>query len=62
MTIKGIEAAINAAKERVIRSKESICIVQIGNDEYVLWRESTIDALVLVYKQYKVITTVRMNK
>lgn len=58
MTIKGLQAAIDAAVERVLRTNMSICVVQIGKDEYVLWRESTIDSLILVYKHYKVIKTV----
>ena len=59
MTIQGITNAIELAKERVRRSNESICIVKIGNNEYVLWRENTIDSLIFVYKHYKVLLVIR---
>lgn len=58
MSIKGLNTAIKFGIERARRTKEPICIVQIGTDEYVLWRESTKDSIGLVYRYYKVIKVI----
>lgn len=61
MTIKGLDAAITSAIERARRTKQAICIVDIGNNEYVLWREVTLDSLPLLYKDYAVVKTIRIK-
>jgi len=57
LSIKGRLNAYRAAVDRANRMKQSICIVQIGQDEYVLWREITISAL--PYQHYRIIATIR---
>jgi len=61
MSIKGTDIAVKFAIERARRSKEAISIVQIGDNEYVLWRESNLEALPLVYKYFKVVKTIRIR-
>lgn len=58
MSIKGLNYAIKAAKERAIRTKQAICVVQIGKDEFVLWRWITKDMIAQVYKHYKIIKVI----
>lgn len=61
MTIKGLDTAIANAIERAKRTKETICIIQIADNEYVLWRERSIDGLPLVYKEYRIVKTIRIK-
>jgi len=61
MTIKGLQEAIALAEDRVRRSREPICIIQVGADEYILWREVNLHTVTLVYKYYKVVKTIRMK-
>lgn len=60
MTIIGLDNAIEIAKDRAIRSRDNICIVQVGVDEYVLWREVNINTLPLVYTYYKIVKKIRI--
>jgi hypothetical protein len=59
--IKGLQTAKDMAIERAGRTKDTICIVQIGDDEYVLWRESNLISLPFVYTYYKVIQRIKIN-
>jgi len=61
MSIRGKNAAIQMAVERAKRTKQAICVVQIGKDDYVLWREDTTEGLQLVYSHYKIVKTIRIR-
>lgn len=61
MTITGLDTATSNAIERAIRTKQSICVVQIAEDEYVLWREVNIASLPLQYRWYRIIKTIRIK-
>ena len=58
MTIQGLQAAINIAIERAHRTKESICVVQIGDNEYILWRYKTKENIALMYEHYKIVKVI----
>lgn len=61
MSIKGKEIALRIAIERARRTHDTICIVQIGDNEYVLWREINLSALQFQYQYYRVIKKVRIR-
>ncbi len=62
MSIQGLDIAIEMAIDRANRSKDIICVVQIGKDEYVLWRHNNIKSVPLTYKYYKIVKTIRINR
>lgn len=61
MTIKGYDKAQHIAIDRARRTKETICIVQVERDEYVLWREESITNVSLIYEYYRIIAKVDKN-
>lgn len=58
MSIKGLDSAIDIAVDRAKRTKEAICVVQIGTDEYILWRHNTRANIALMYEHYKIVRTI----
>lgn len=61
MSITGLDVAKEIAIDRVRRSHETICIVQIDKNEYILWRYKTIDKLSEAFKHYKIVVKVGTN-
>jgi hypothetical protein len=61
MSIRGKDTAIQMAIERASRTNQPICVVQIGKDDYVLWRQDTTVSLPLVYPHYKIVKTIRIR-
>lgn len=60
--IKGLDYAIDIAVDRARRTKEAICVVQIGADDYILWRYSTRDNIGLMYEHYKIVRTIGIKE
>lgn len=58
MAIKGLDIAVKHAIERARRTKLTICIVQIGENDYVLWRDINKEALALEYRWYKIVKVI----
>lgn len=61
MSIKGLDYAIEMAIDRARRTHEAICVVQIGADEFILWRDSTKDNIALMYEHYRIVKTIRIR-
>jgi hypothetical protein len=61
MTIRGLDTAIENAIERAKRTKQTICVVQIAENEYVLWREINTATLPIQYNWYRIVKTIRID-
>lgn len=62
MTITGLHNAIIVAKDRAQRSKESICIVQVDKDEYILWRYKTRANIPHLYKHFRIVKVIEYKR
>lgn len=62
MTIKGLDNAIDIAIDRCRRTKDMILIVQIGKDEYILWRAKTRALIPQVYEHYRIVKAIQLRE
>jgi hypothetical protein len=58
MPYDNLVQAVKAAKERSERLKATMYVIQIGEKQYVLWRDTTIEALPLVYEHYRIVAVI----
>lgn len=62
MTIKGLDYAIEIAIDRCRRTKDMILIVQVGENEYILWRAKTRALIPEAYPHYRIVKAIQLRE